>query len=177
MLHELAFPASSISPPPLAGVDQWGRWASFERKHIPMEVKALVIDDSGIMRKMVMRALTETELAEFEFTEAEDGVDGLAKFNPRTTDIVFVDWNMPNMTGIDLVKRIRGQYPKRPVPIVMVTTEKLMGKVEEALEAGADCFISKPFTPDKLAQVLAPVIEQMAQGKGKRAGFFQRLVA
>lgn len=142
-----------------------------------MEVNALVIDDSGIMRKMVMRALTETELAEFEFTEAEDGVDGLEKFNPRTTDIVFVDWNMPNMSGVDLVKRIRGQYPKRPVPIVMVTTEKLMGKMEEALECGVDCFISKPFTPEKLAQVLAPLIEQMAEGKGKPAGFFQRLVA
>ena len=46
-----------------------------------------------------MRNLTETELGEFSFTEAADGVEGLAKFNPRTTDIVFVDWNMPNMDG------------------------------------------------------------------------------
>ena len=142
-----------------------------------MDLNALVIDDSGIMRKMVMRGLTESGLANFQFTEAEDGVDALAKFNPRSTDIVFVDWNMPNMDGIDLVKALRAQFPKRRVPIVMITTEKLVGKVEEALDEGVDCFISKPFTPQGIEQRLAPIIDKLRQNTKSSGGFFARLAA
>jgi two-component system, chemotaxis family, chemotaxis protein CheY len=140
------------------------------------DIQALIIDDSGIMRKMVMRTLQQTSMASFVFTEAQDGADGLAKFNPRTTDIVFVDWNMPNMDGMDLVRRLRGQYPERHIPIVMVTTEKLVQKVEEALEDGVDCFISKPFTAEGFEKRLGPVIEKLRQAK-QPSGFFQRLVA
>ncbi|MFW5866630.1 MAG: response regulator [Armatimonadota bacterium] len=140
-------------------------------------INALVIDDSGIMRKMVMRGLQEARLADFQFTEAEDGADGLSKFNPRGTDIVFVDWNMPNMSGMDMVRRVRAQFPDRPVPIVMVTTEKLTGKVEEALDGGVDAFISKPFTAEGLQQRVGPLIARILEGKEKRGGFFQRLVA
>lgn len=145
-----------------------------------MDLNALVIDDSGIMRKMVMRALTESGLANFEFTEAVDGVDGLAKFSPQSTDIVFVDWNMPNMDGLDLVGRLRAQDCKRHVPIVMITTEKLVEKVEEALECGVDCFISKPFTPEGVEQRLTPVVEKLKRNPPKPAagggGFFKRLL-
>lgn len=140
-------------------------------------INALVIDDSGIMRKMVMRGLQEAALAEFEFAEAEDGESGLAKFNPRSTDIVFVDWNMPNMNGMDMVRRIRAQFPERHVPIVMVTTEKLTGKVEEALDGGVDAFISKPFTPEGLKKRVGPLIDQITESKSKKGGFFKRLVA
>lgn len=142
-----------------------------------MEINALVIDDSGIMRKMVMRTLQQTELGSFAFTEAEDGLDGLEKFNPRTTDLVFVDWNMPNMDGMDLVRRLRAQFPERRIPIVMVTTEKLVTKVEEALEDGVDCFISKPFTTEAFEKRLGPVIEKITQAKESSGGFFKRLIA
>ena len=63
-------------------------------------LKALVVDDSGVMRKMVMKALTDAKLVTFEFVEAVDGRDALTKFDPKQIDIAFVDWNMPNMTGI-----------------------------------------------------------------------------
>lgn len=140
-------------------------------------IHALVIDDSGIMRKMVMRGLEQAGLGEFEFVEAEDGKDGLAKFNPRTTEIVFVDWNMPKMSGMEMVRHIRAQFPNRHVPIVMVTTEKLTGKVEEALDGGADAFISKPFTPEGLQKRVGPLISQINESKQKSGGFFRRLVA
>lgn len=139
------------------------------------KVKALVIDDSGIMRKMVMRGLEETGLCEFEFTEAEDGVEGLSKFNPRATDIIFVDWNMPNMDGMEMVRKIRAQHADRDVPIVMVTTEKLTGKMEEALDGGVDTFISKPFTPEGLQKRVGPLLERIEENDS--GGFFQRLVA
>ncbi|MBM3958093.1 MAG: response regulator, partial [Gemmatimonadetes bacterium] len=64
-----------------------------------MEINALVVDDSGIMRKMVMRSLAESRLAQFTFTEAQDGADALTKFRDAAFDMLFVDWNMPNMSG------------------------------------------------------------------------------
>ena len=70
-------------------------------------IKALVIDDSRIMRSMVMDGLTKAKLAQFEFVEAEDGEDALAKFNPDQIHIAFVDWNMPKMSGVDFVRKVR----------------------------------------------------------------------
>lgn len=141
-----------------------------------MDLNALVVDDSGIMRKMVMRGLSESGLARFTFTEAEDGVDALAKFDPATTDIVFADWNMPSMDGMEFVRHLRYDFPKCRVPIVMITTEKLVSKVEEALNEGVDCFISKPFTPQGIEARLSPIIEKLQQPQ-KKQGFFARLAA
>ncbi len=123
-----------------------------------MKLNALVIDDSGVMRKMVMKSLNEAKLAEFEFVEAEDGRIALEKMKGGEFDIAFVDWNMPNMTGIEFVKEVRQEEKRNSadsIPLVMVTSEKTMGKVQEALdEAGADGFISKPFTVEELQHKL-----------------------
>jgi len=130
-----------------------------------MKLTALVIDDSRVMRMMVMDSLQKTNLAEFEFCEAVDGVDAMNKFNPKKTDIVFADWNMPNMSGVDFVRRVRATGKTGHIPIIMVTSEKTVGKIAEALDkAGANAFISKPFTVEYLKRKLAPVIERM-QGK------------
>jgi two-component system chemotaxis response regulator CheY len=72
-----------------------------------MTIRALVIDDSKVMRSMVMQSLQKTRLADFEFIEAQDGADALEKFDPDEIDIVFADWNMPNMSGIDFVREVR----------------------------------------------------------------------
>ncbi len=140
-----------------------------------MAINALVVDDSGIMRKMVMRALSDCGLAEFDFTEASDGLDALEKFDPKHTEMMFVDWNMPNMSGIDFIKKVR-EIEKDHVPAVMITTESTMGKVEEAMDdAAVDCFVVKPFTPDVLRQKLAPLFDKIkAGGKGS---FFSKLAA
>jgi two-component system, chemotaxis family, chemotaxis protein CheY len=119
-----------------------------------MGLKALVVDDSGVMRKMVMNALKEAKLTAFEFVEAEDGQVALEKLKAGDIDMAFVDWNMPNMSGIDFVKEVRRGEKiagADAMPLVMVTSEKTMGKVQEALdEAGADGFISKPFTVEEM---------------------------
>jgi two-component system chemotaxis response regulator CheY len=130
-----------------------------------MKLKALIIDDSGVMRKMVMKSLTEAKLAEFEFVEAEDGKDALEKLKSDSAiDIAFVDWNMPNMTGIDFVKEARKEATwmgDDPIPMVMVTSEKTLDKVQEALDvAGADGFISKPFTVEELQRKLKKHVEK-----------------
>jgi len=140
-----------------------------------MNINALVVDDSGIMRKLVMRSLKEAELASFIFTEAKDGMEGLEKFDPDKTDMMFVDWNMPNMNGIDFIKKVR-EAQKRYVPAVMITTESTMEKVEEALnEAGVDTFIVKPFTVDVLKSKLEPLFDKIAAAQQNGGGFFSKL--
>jgi two-component system chemotaxis response regulator CheY len=139
-----------------------------------MDIHALVVDDSAIMRKMVMRSLRETQLAEFEFTEAGDGVEALEKFDGDKMNIIFVDWNMPNMNGLDFARKVR-ETQKRHIPIIMVTTESTMAKVEEALDcAGVDSFIVKPFTVEVLQKKLAPIF-QANESQGD--GFFGQIAA
>lgn len=131
------------------------------------KLNALVIDDSGVMRKMVMKSLTEAKLAEFEFVEAENGQDGLDKLKvSEEIDIAFVDWNMPVMTGIEFVKEVHKEAKWKgsdAIPMVMVTSEKTMGKLQEALDdAGADGFISKPFTVEELQRKLKKHVDNAA---------------
>jgi two-component system chemotaxis response regulator CheY len=142
-------------------------------------ISAMVVDDSGIMRKLVMRAITESKLAEFLFTEAADGADALAKFNPETTQMLFVDWNMPNMNGIDFIRKIRA-IEKKHTPVVMITTERTVGKVEEAMEsAGVDAYICKPFTAPVLTEKLRPLVRKLREAEPPPpapGGFFSKLV-
>jgi len=140
-----------------------------------MDIHALVVDDSAIMRKMVMRSLRQAHLANFTFTEASDGVDALEKFDPKVIDMLFVDWNMPNMNGIDLIRKIRATE-KRHTPIVMITTESTMGKVDEAMDqVNVDKYLAKPFTAEGLQKRLQPFFEELAASKKK--GFFAKLAA
>ena len=142
-----------------------------------MKLKALVVDDSRVMRSMVMKEVNASGLGEFEFTEAEDGADALKKFHPSKIDIAFVDWNMPNMSGIEFVRKVRAMAETKHIPVVMVTSEKTMGKVQEALdEAGANAFISKPFTSETLDRKLAPLIKDIEARSDSRGGFFSKML-
>ena len=137
------------------------------------KIKALVIDDSRVMRMMVMKSLNQTQLAEFEFVEAEDGADGLTKLSANRPNIVFVDWNMPKMTGIDFVRQARASTENDTVPLVMVTSEKAMGKVMEAIDqAGANGYICKPFTVEEMNQKLSPIFAKMEE----KGGLFSKLI-
>lgn len=137
------------------------------------KLKAMVVDDSRVMRNMVMEALKKSKLAEFDFLEAEDGQDALNKLSANPVHIAFVDWNMPNMTGIDFIRAARTAAKAAkdiPIPMVMVTSEKTMGKIEEAMDqAGADGFIIKPFTAEEMAVRLAKVVERAAQIQIRKA--------
>jgi two-component system chemotaxis response regulator CheY len=140
-----------------------------------MDMHAMVVDDSGIMRKMVMKSLMQSKLADFMFTEAVDGQDALTKFDPKVIGMMFVDWNMPNMTGIELVRKIRETAPTH-VPIVMITTEGTMGRVDEAMtQCGVDGYVVKPFTVEVLQKKLEPLFEKLRDSQVKPKGFFGRL--
>lgn len=140
-----------------------------------MKLRALVVDDSRVMRSMVMQNLKKTSLAEWEFIEAEDGADALNKFSVDNIDIAFVDWNMPKMTGIDFVRQARAIGGTQYIPIIMVTSEKTMGKIEEALDqAGANAYICKPFTAEDLQRKLERIVESLeaiVAGRGTETFF------
>ncbi len=146
------------------------------------KIKALVVDDSKIMRSAVKRALNQLMVAEFEYVEAMDGEDALDKFNNEEIQIMFVDWNMPKMTGVEFSKAVR-DTGNTDIPIIMVTAEKSMGKVDKALnEGGANEYITKPFTADKMFKAISRYIDEdgnMAtdneQGEEKK-GFFQSIL-
>ncbi len=112
--------------------------------------KVLIIDDSAVMRKIIQRNIQQSGLLVDEFVEAGDGREGLEKATSTNVDLILCDWNMPNMTGIDFVKALRGSGQKSAIPIVMVTTEGSESKIEEAKNSGANGYLTKPFTPEQL---------------------------
>ena len=119
-----------------------------------MKLRALVVDDSRVMRGIVMNTLRKTSLAEFEFTEAENGADAIAKFHPDRIDILFVDWNMPQMSGHEVIRALRAEPGLAPVPILILSGEPISRSDLKVL--GADGAVQKPFDiPALIAQIHA----------------------
>ena len=114
-----------------------------------MGLNVLLIDDSGVMRKLVSKALRAAGLDITSTAEAGNGQEGLDALGKGNFDIVLCDWNMPVMDGLTFVKEARGSHS---VPIVMLTTESGEDKIKQALDAGANAYITKPFTPEKLEE-------------------------
>ena len=132
-----------------------------------IQLKALVVDDSRIMRSMVMKSLQETNLAEFEFVEADSGQDAMDKFDPDVIDIIFVDWNMPGMNGIEFAKQVRSMSWASHVPVIMITSESGEGKQQDAFDkARITCYITKPFTVEEMHGKVEPLIEKIKQKNG-----------
>lgn len=145
--------------------------SSLHGDNMAIKLRALVVDDSKVMRHMVMETLKKTGLAEFEFVEAVDGQDALDKLPAGDFGIAFVDWSMPNMTGVEFVRAARKwaeDKERDPIPMVMVTSEKTVAKIEEAMDqAGAESFISKPFTVEEMQVKLKRVVEKAATLKAR----------
>ena len=120
-------------------------------------MKALVVDDSSVMRKVVIGALSRADITEVD--QAADGVEAVnAVKKSDDYDLILMDWNMPNMLGIDAVIAIRKLGSS--TPIIMVTTEAEKGRVVEALKAGANNYIIKPFEPATIVEKIKDVLEK-----------------
>ena len=113
-----------------------------------MSKPILVVDDSAMMRKVVIKSLRNCN-GDIDVTEAADGVLGFAEFEKKDFDIVVTDWNMPNMNGLDLIKAIRATDKGKKLPIVMVTTEGSVDKVKQGILAGATDYLAKPFDNER----------------------------
>jgi two-component system chemotaxis response regulator CheY len=112
--------------------------------------RVLVADDSSTMRKIILRSLQAVGVK--DVTEASDGAEAVSMFAPGKFDLVLTDWNMPAMTGLEVLKAIRAQDTE--IPVIMVTTEAEKSRVLEAIQAGVTDYLVKPFTPDTLREKL-----------------------
>ena len=118
-------------------------------------MKALIVDDSKTMRMILSRELKERNC---EIREASNGKEGLAVLGQEGGwDFILLDWNMPEMNGIEFIHKVRANPALKSVPIVMVTTESSEEYKKASLEAGAACFISKPFRWEDLTAALDKV--------------------
>ena len=121
-------------------------------------MKIMVVDDSSTMRRIIKNTLGR--LGYKDLLEAEDGVQAWELMQEHKDDIgvLITDWNMPNMNGLELVKKVRGDSAFEDIPIIMVTTEGGKGEVITALKAGVNNYIVKPFTPQVLKEKLEAVL-------------------
>ncbi len=118
----------------------------------------MVVDDSSTMRRIIKNTLGR--LGYKDLLEAEDGVQAweLMQEHKDEIGVLITDWNMPNMNGLELVKKVRGDGSFEDIPIIMVTTEGGKGEVITALKAGVNNYIVKPFTPQVLKEKLEAVL-------------------
>lgn len=114
-------------------------------------MRALIVDDSRAMRSIVSRIVKQLG---YEITEATDGKDALGRLAEAKPDLILVDWNMPEMNGLEFVRAVRSDPGHAAMRIVMVTTESEIVRVQEALESGADEYLMKPFTKEALIEKL-----------------------
>jgi len=113
-------------------------------------MKILIVDDFSTMRRIIRNILKQLEFVNVE--EAEDGCVAFEKLKEADYDFVITDWNMPNMTGLDLLKEIRANEKLKDLKILLVTAEAEKENIIQAAQAGVNDYVVKPFTADILEQ-------------------------
>lgn len=116
----------------------------------------LIVDDSSVMRKIVQRGLREAGFRNLSIGEASNGAEALLQLAKATPRVILSDWNMPEMSGIDLLKRVRGTNSK--VPFGFITSEASSEIKELSKSSGANFLIVKPFTPEDVQDALSPIL-------------------
>ncbi len=119
-------------------------------------MKFLVVDDSSTMRRIIINTLNK--LGHQEIIEASNGREGMDRLHAETVDMVVTDWNMPEMSGIEFIRAIRTMDKLKGIPVLMVTTNAAKDDIVEALKAGVNNYIVKPFTPDTFKEKIQSAI-------------------
>ena len=122
------------------------------------EIRALIVDDSSVMRKIVERALRQAGLDALVVYEAGSGAEALEVLKSQTVDLILSDINMPTMDGLEFLRQIRAQNLAQDVPVVMITTESSEEHVKQAIQAGARGYIRKPFTAEQVKERVLPLV-------------------
>ena len=125
-------------------------------------MKILVVDDFSTMRRIVRNLLVELGFTNTLIQEADDGENALVMLRSQPFDLVVTDWNMPNMTGIDLLRAIRAEAALKGLPVLMVTAENNRDQIIAAAQAGVNGYIVKPFTAVTLREKLTKIFERIA---------------
>ncbi len=126
--------------------------------NLSKDMRILIVDDFSTMRRIVKNLLND--LGYTNTAEADDGTTALTALRQSHFDFVVTDWNMPGMTGIDLLKAIRADDKLKHLPVLMVTAEAKREQIIEAAQAGVNGYIIKPFTAQTLEEKLAKIFER-----------------
>jgi two-component system chemotaxis response regulator CheY len=124
-----------------------------------MALKVLVVDDSAVIRKVVIRALQQTGVTIDEVLQASDGNEGLAVLRAQRIDLVLSDINMPNMDGIQMLAIMHDDDVLKNIPVIMITTEGSQAKVMDAAKLGAKGLVRKPFVPEQIKQKMTECLD------------------
>jgi len=129
-------------------------------KGMVIRMKLLIVDDSSVTRKVIKAA---AEVLQLETEEAQDGIEALEKLELlyKEIDLVLLDWNMPEMSGYDVLVVIKNSPLYKHIPVMMVTTEGQQSSIVAAVRAGADNYLVKPFTVEELE---SKIIECIGEG-------------
>lgn len=122
-------------------------------------MKILVVDDFSTMRRIIKNLLRELGFNNMD--EADDGQTALPKLKAGGYDFLITDWNMPGMTGIDLLKAVRANPDTAAMPVLMVTAEQKREQIIEAAQAGVNGYIIKPFTAGTLEEKLKKIFDRV----------------
>jgi two-component system chemotaxis response regulator CheY len=125
-------------------------------------MKFLVVDDSPTMRRIVINALRQYNWN--EIVEAKDGIEALEHLSVGKFDFIITDWNMPNMSGLELIQQIRSIDSTSHLPILMVTTRGQKADIIEALKARVNNYLVKPFTPQALKEKIDLILSSINKG-------------
>lgn len=122
-------------------------------------MKILVVDDSRIQRTIVKNTLAQTKkYKDVEYIDASDGMEALQALELYAIDLLLVDWNMPRLNGLDLVKKLRADARFARLPIVMITSEAAKYNVIEAVKAGVSDYLIKPVNEKSLLEKIERVL-------------------
>ena len=122
-----------------------------------MKVKILVIDDEVHIVELLKFNL---EISDYEVEYAYDGVDGYIKAKEIKPDLILLDWMLPNISGIDVLKKIRNDKTLNKIPVIMLTAKNMENDKVEGLEIGADDYITKPFSVKELLARISTILRR-----------------
>lgn len=123
------------------------------------KIRALIVDDSSVMRKIVERSIRQAGIDLAEVREAGNGAEGLGALKDQNFDLILCDINMPVMDGLEFLRQLQAEENAKGVPVVMITTEGSESHVVQALSIGARGYIRKPFTPEQVKEHVLPLLE------------------
>ncbi len=121
-----------------------------------VSIRVLIVDDFSTMRRIMKNILKQ--LGFTNITEADDGTTAMELLNTGSYDLVISDWNMPRMTGLELLREVRAGGPHKEVPFLMVTAEAQRQNVIEAVQSGVSNYVVKPFTAEGIHEKLRKII-------------------
>ena len=132
-----------------------------------MAYKVMIVDDSSIVRKVIIRTLGMTNISVDSIVEAENGQQALEKLRESWVDLVFLDINMPIMNGMDFMEKLRGDEVLKDTPVIVVSTEGSRDRINRLSELGIKVYLRKPVTPESLTDAVEAVLADIQKGEAK----------